>query len=125
MACRTDTGLFCDLVLVVNVHFVEFNGGGRRVLREIVKDRADGPTRTAPGSPEINDYGLIPGYLILGHEETLSGWNGGRRRTICLNCSSEVTTVTVIAAETVWGEPKSWPGSQTLVNLVICQPSYT
>jgi len=76
-ACRADAGLFGELVLVVDVYFVELDGSGRGVLRNFFKDGANGPARAAPGSPEINDYGFISADLMLGHEGTSSRWNGG------------------------------------------------
>jgi len=63
---------FGDLVLVVDINYVDLDGGCRGVFREILRDRADGPTRAASGSPEINDYGLILAYLMLEYEITSS-----------------------------------------------------
>lgn len=64
MTCRADPGLFGDLVLFIDIYFVELDGRGRGVLRYSLKDRADCPTWAAPGSPEVNDYGFVAVYLI-------------------------------------------------------------
>ena len=72
VACRTDAGLFGDLVLVIDIYRIEFDGRGRWFLREILKDRTDCPTWTAPSSPEINDHGLITAYLISEQERASS-----------------------------------------------------
>jgi hypothetical protein len=65
---RTDAGLLDDFDLVVDVYFVEFDGRGRGVLREILKDRADSAAWATPGRQEINNHGFIPVYLILQNE---------------------------------------------------------
>ena len=75
-AYRADAGSLSDPALVVDIYLVELDGRSRGVLRECLKDGLDGPTRAAPASPEVNDCGSIPVYLILGDKGALSWWTG-------------------------------------------------
>ena len=61
-----DADLGSDLLLGVDVDLVEvelLTSGG---VRDLLEDGADDPARTAPGSPEVNDDGLVAFDLFAG-----------------------------------------------------------
>ena len=61
-----DADLGRDLFLRIDVDLVEVDlvAGGR--VRDLLEDGADDPARTAPGSPEVNDDGLVAFDLFAG-----------------------------------------------------------
>lgn len=54
-----DTGLLGDLRLLIDVDLVEADVGVLLLAGELLEDGADHFARTAPGSREVNDDGLV------------------------------------------------------------------